>query len=408
MSQQRRKSTAGGEWDPVGGRRSTLRQGYWRSEELYIDGDQWFDGMLADLAAARWRIDFEVYIFDDDAMGERMCAALRAAAERGVQVRLMVDGAGSGQWLWQRAPELLGSPLALRVYHPLPGQMLSWAFLGRSRLVALVHQVLRINRRNHRKVTIIDRRIAWVGSFNVSTNVLRSVSGDNAWYDAGARVEGPAIIELERAFTHAWEKAWRFNRNRLQAPALRPRRPVELESGLVRLNHRLRLRRHRYEELIRRITGAKRRIWIAMAYFVPGRRLVRALGDAVARGVDVRLMMSERSDVPFMPWVALCFQIALLGRGVRIFNYLPRFLHAKILLIDDWLCVGSTNLNARSLLHDLEADVVLLQPKSQRRMQEIFQADFAQCAELHHHDCVARPWHRRCLAWCILKFRYYL
>jgi len=145
-----------------------------------------------------------------------------------------------------------------------------------------------------------------------------------------------------------------------------------------------------------------------MAYFVPGRRLVRALGDAAARGVDVRLMMSERSDVPFMPWVAVWFQSALLSRGVHILSYQPRFLHSKIILIDDWLSIGSTNLNARSLIHDLEADVVLLNPASLQRMRDIFLKDFTNCKQVGQADCAARPWRERFLAWLALRYRYYL
>jgi cardiolipin synthase len=389
-------------------RRTGLRQDYWRSERLVVDGDEWFAGILADIAAARSRIDFEVYILDDDEAGARLCAALGAAAARGVQVRLLVDGAGASQWIWKRAPELMRSPVALRVYHPLPIQMFSPAFVGHSRLLTMAHELVWINRRDHRKMVLIDRRIAWVGSFNVSANVLPSVTGDKAWRDAGARVEGRAVDELMAAFTTAWEKSWRFNRHRLLAPGLRPPRSAPAESGLVRLNYRLRMRRRRYEELLRRIAGARQRVWIAMAYFVPGRRLIAALGDAAARGVDVRLMMSARSDIAFMPWVALCFHSALLGRGVHIFSYQPRFLHAKTVLVDDWLSVGSTNLNARSLLHDLEADVVLLAPASLRRMADIFARDCAQSKEVCQADCQGRPWLERFVAWFALRFRYYI
>jgi cardiolipin synthase A/B len=394
--------------NPSSRRSAVLRQGYWRSERIIIDGDAWFDGLIADLMAARLRIDFEVYILDDDVLGARVCAALCAAAERGVQVRLLVDGAGSSEWIWKRASALMRSPLALHVYHPLPSQIFSPAFFVHSSLLTMMHQIVRINRRDHRKIAIIDGRAAWVGSFNVSANVLRSVKADQAWYDAGVRVEGPAISELEEAFAIAWERSWRFNRTWLQAPEPRPRRRLAVESGLVRLNHRLRQRRRRYEELIRRLESARHQIWIAMAYFIPGHRLIRALGDAASRGVDVRLMMSERSDIPFMPWVAVCFQSALLSRGVRILSYQPRFLHAKVMLIDEWLSIGSTNLNARSLIHDLEADVVLLSPASLRWIREVFQEDFSRCKEVCRADCDARPWHERFLAWVALKYRYYL
>jgi cardiolipin synthase len=128
---------------------------------------------------------------------------------------------------------------------------------------------------------------------------------------------------------------------------------------LVRLNTRRALRRENYLDLLVRILGAKRRIWIENAYFVPDGALIRALKVAAESGVDVKIVVPAISDVFFIPWVTAAFNLGLLRAGVKVFEYNKGMMHAKTVLIDDWGLVGSSNLNHRSLFHDLEADLVL-------------------------------------------------
>lgn len=396
-------------------RPSTVRRRYWRSERVWFDGDSWFDALLADIAAARRTVDLETYIFADDHTGARVLAALRAAAARGVHVRLLVDGVGAGLWLMRRAAELhaggTGAREAapdVRVFHPLPWLLFSRAYRRTSRLWAMFRLLLRINRRDHRKLCIIDQHAAWIGSFNVTDDHVGARSGERCWRDTGARVEGTAVRELVDAFNHTWRRSWRLGRARLRPPELwRGRRPLGA-SGLVRINTRLADRRGMYRELLHRIDGARRRVWITAAYFVPNRRLVAALGRAARNGVDVRMLVPAKSDVVFMPWVAAAFYDALLKEGVRIFEYQPRVLHAKTVLIDDWLTVGSTNLNYRSLLHDLEVEVVLLHPRTHRLLERAFLADLDCAREVTTDDWRRRPWLHRWMGRQALRLRRWL
>ena len=384
------------------------RQRYWRSERIWFDGDAYWDGVLADIAVSQRSVDFETYILADDALGGRVSAALMTAADRGVHVRLLVDGVGAGAWVKRCAPELQRRQLAVRVFHPLPWLLGSRAYGGASRLARMFRMLLRVNRRNHRKVCVIDRRIAWVGSFNVSSDHLTSVRCGDCWRDTGARVEGTAVHELVDAFGHTWRRSWRLTRTRLRPPLLWKHQHQGGGSGLVRLNHKLAGRRRMYDEVVHRITNARRRVWITAAYFVPNKRLVAALSQAARNGVDVRLLMPAKSDVLFMPWVSSAFYQALLSPGVRIFEFQPRILHAKTMLIDDWLTVGSTNLNYRSLLHDLEAEVVLLHPRTHRLMERAFLADLECSREVTLDDWRRRPWLQKWFGRIVLRARYWL
>lgn len=380
----------------------------WTTERLVADGDQWFSEMIADIAAARGSVTYEIYIIQHDHTGGEVVAALEAAAARGVRVRLLVDGVGSPEFIWKVAPRLLESRLEVRVYHPLPTQVLSPAFRHGSRLLGMLRLLPLINHRDHRKVCVIDDRIAWVGSYNAADFTRRSLNGDDVWREAGARVTGEGVAELVEAFTFAWQRSWRFHRRHLSRHLFTKRQPTLPPSGCVRLNHRIRLRLRNHLQMVQYITTAKTRVWIVAAYFVPGHRLLKALTNAASRGVDVRLLMSRKSDVAFMPAVAAAFTGALIRRGMRVYEFSPGILHAKALLIDDWLSLGSTNLNMRSLLHDLEADVVLQDPASRASFIELFHMGLARSQVVNADFYSDRPWHWRMMGRLALWFKYYI
>ncbi len=170
----------------------------WASETIYSDGDVWFAELLTAIAGAQRRVWLETYIFNADALGARLVAALAAAAARGCEVRLLVDGVGAASWLKNQDP---GIPL--RVWNPLP-----WAAARRAGLYRRWRWLAALNRRDHRKVCLIDERCAWVGSFNVDGCHLHELSGAQSWRDSGACVSGPGFAVLVAAYEHAWRKAW--------------------------------------------------------------------------------------------------------------------------------------------------------------------------------------------------------
>jgi cardiolipin synthase A/B len=375
----------------------------WSDEKLSFNGDSYFDGLERDIAEAKHSVDYEVYIVEDDELSRRICAALIAAEARGVQVRMMVDGVGAGAWVRRRGMELVQGGVALRVFHPLPTLLFTSAIWSLAGLRTLLRLTLKINRRNHRKVCVIDGRIAWVGSVNLSARHCTVLSGCDAWHDTSARVMGEAIHELSRAFNYTWRRAWRYSDNQMMVPFIwRGHKPTKL-SGLVRLNNKLALRRSNYRDLLDRIDAAKSRIWITNAYFVPRGGFLRAIGNAARNGIDVRILVPSKSDILFMPWVAAAFYYGLLKNGVHVYEYQPSILHAKTMLIDDWMTVGSSNLNGRSMFHDLEADVVLHSPDSLRALEENFQRDLEKSKEVLLPDWQKRPLLQRWLGRLALR-----
>ncbi|MBA3708590.1 MAG: cardiolipin synthase B [Planctomycetes bacterium] len=363
----------------------------WASERLYFDGDEYFDALLGEIGEASETVDFETYIFADDEIGVRVVAALIAASARGVHVRLLVDGVGSSPWVRAKGGDLARAGIDVRVFHPPPWAILPRGWPGFAAIARAFSFFKHINRRNHRKVCLIDRRSAWVGSLNVDRRHLRSLAGDAAWRDAGARVEGMGLPTLTKSFERTWRHSWRLTPERLQPTFVLHSQRVRVPAGhLVRLNHGLRLRKRFNRELLARIVGGQRRVWITSAYFVPSRSLLYSLSLAALSGADVRLMVPAVSDVMFMPWIGWAFYHRLVNSGVRVFEYQPSMLHAKTVLVDGWLSVGSTNLNQRSLVHDLEADVILTQPGTIAAYQANFEDQLT-----HSHEIAANDWQRR-------------
>ena len=362
----------------------------WSSERICTDGDCYFASLIADIAAAQRSVDLEVYILEDDAVGRSILDALTAAKARGVAVRLLVDGVGAAHWIAAVGRGFRGCPW--RVYHPMPwtliGTYLPTALAMQSRLTAFTLG----NRRNHRKTCVIDETVAWIGSFNLERRHSRAAAGDAVWRDTAARVEGPPVEFLTRAFQHTWKQSWRFGtRHLLPSIDLRGRGPKVDASQPVRLNGRRSMRRRLWKDLLLRIARARERVWITTPYFVPTKDLLRAL-EIAAQHADVRLLLPAVNDVAFMPWIAGIYAPRLRAAGIRLWAY-PRMVHAKTQVIDGLGLVGSSNLNSRSLFFDLEADVWLGDPASVTALAEAFEAD---CTISREIPADARPAWWRC------------
>lgn len=377
----------------------------WESEELLFDGDTFFARLAKAIDSARTSIDMEYYIFAVDAAGELIADRLAAAARRGVKVRLVVDGIGSAGTMAQFGPRLRAAGVRYRVFHQLPWERWSDAIDLLRRLSRAMRYFGRVNLRNHRKVAIFDGCEAWVGGINISDVYLSAVHGAKAWRDSVVIVRGAGVSDLLLAFNHHWlgrrgrAAYWLKHRGRYFA---------QLRSPLVRLNATRTLRRAHYLDLLRRIRHAERRVWITNSYFLPHRAFMRALRSAARRGVDVRVMLPRESDVVFMPWVTTLMYPSLLNAGVRIFEYLPAMLHAKTMMVDDWAVIGSSNLNHRSLLHDLEADIVLSKPESYAELEQEFLRNSGFCDELAVDARNPFCWWKRGIGRVCLAVRYVL
>lgn len=375
----------------------------WESSQLFHNGDEFFSALESAIDCAHERIDFESYTFANDRIGERVCAALARAVARGVRVRLIVDGIGSSSWTAAVRVWAKQAKVQFKVFHQPP-----WERLWRSRKAgprrARLREVLRrLNNRNHRKVCIIDGRTAFVGSMNVIDYHVPSIAGAGTWRDTGVVVVGQEVQVLTRSFEWIWYGALRRMALRLRGKGKRLK-----SSELVRLNTQRRQRQENYLELLARIVGARRRVWITNAYFVPDGSLLRALAAAAGAGADVRILVPKFSDVWFIPWVTSALHLGLLRAGVQVFEYTGAVLHAKTMVIDDWALVGSSNLNHRSLLHDLEADVVLPDEKDRASLERQFTIDLESAQAVTLRSWQQRPWLERVVGRGFLFFKYLL
>lgn len=368
----------------------------WERVVVYHQGDDFFEELERTIRAAKKSVFLESYIFATDRLGELVLTALKEAVSRGVDVRVIIDGVGSSAWSAQIRERARQGGFQLKIFHEVP-----WArFLRRrapTKQAGFVRGLFRhLNNRNHRKVCVVDGTTAFVGSFNVIEYHCRRFVGEAAWRDTGVCVEGAEVSVLSASFLELW-----------RGRALRIRRRMKkVQSGtLIRLNARRKLRSENYLDLLVKILGAKKRVWITNAYFVPDASLIRVLRIAAEAGVDVTIVVPAFSDVVFIPWVTSAFHLGLLRAGVRIFEYTGSVLHAKTMLVDDWGLVGSSNLNHRSLLHDLEADVVLGSEAASEDLARQFRADCAGSREITLRNWTDRPLLERVVGRILLLVR---
>lgn len=382
----------------------------WQSERILCDGDQYFSAVFRAIRAAVKSIDVESYIFEDDTLGRQMIEELLSAQSRGISVRVLIDGVGSANFIGGNLRDAQARGLDIRVHHPLPWQIIPHVVSDRN---LTFRNVLRLfsymNSRNHRKMVVVDSRMAFVGSLNVSEVHLREVLKENAWHDLGAQVEGESVQILERIFEKTWHRSWqRSPRGFLRPPILLRRFDAPMDAvDVVRNDSRL-LRHKALSRRLSLIRQARRRVWIANAYFVPSGQLLRALMAAARRGVDVRILLPKISDVHFMPWVARAFYESLIRHGVQVYEYAPRVLHAKVMLVDDTAWVGSSNLNHRSLLHDYELDVVLSSKSALSQLESVLQADFLSSHRIVRPSQAGHTFFQKAVVGLLLYFKHLL
>jgi cardiolipin synthase len=365
----------------------------WESESIYSSPREYFDGLLNDIDNAESSIELAVYIFALDEIGQPVIAALKKAALRSVRVRLMVDGFGSAAQAETIAGQLTAVGAEVRIFHPLPWywRNYQWSLKSGAWFQKLYYFIGSINRRDHRKFCVIDREIAWCGSFNITQDHLKAVT---PWRDYGVRLTGNALLALTDSFDSIWF------RRKIQNTSYRL-------LNLFRSNASRQLRRLSNRLLVDRIRNATQRVWICSAYFAPSAAVIRAIKSARAGNLDVRIIVAGRSDVPLFPLLSATYFTDLLKIGVVIYSYQAGVLHAKAMLVDQQVLIGSSNLNHRSFHHDLELDVVLSSLDSIERIRSLLGQDMEKSLILSL-DNVSR-WGRFILfGWLLRIMRYWM
>lgn len=361
---------------------------------LLVNGEQYFPALLAAIDNARRVVEIETYIFAEDNIGLRVSFALAAAASRGVEVRLLIDGFGGGDYARRLVRELGVHGVRVRIYRPE-----RWWRLNRKLL-----------RRLHRKIAVFDGQLAFIGGINIidDHNVpdpLRGRLGPR--FDFAVACEGPIVQAIALAVRRLW---WQLDLVGLRGATRRPRledipRQPPIAGGvpaslLLRDNVR---NRHAIERAyLDAFERARERVTIANAYFLPGRRFRAALLALAARGVRVRLLLQGEPEYALQFHAQRALYGQLLAGGIEIFEYTASHLHAKVAVVDErWSTVGSSNIDPYSLLLAREANVAVYDAAFTRQLAGVLEEAIARHARrIAAADDERRGWLARARDWC--------
>jgi len=326
---------------------------------LFTDSRTYLEAMLADLRAAQHRIWLEVYIFADDAVARSVARVLGEQAAAGLDVRLLYDAVGSQTTPSSVFDALVADGVRVHAYHTI------WDAMRRFALFEVM------NRRNHRKLLVVDERVAYFGGMNVvepppvagtpagdpvadtSARVLGSGSlpSENGWRDVHVRLLGPQAVEVAESFARSWRRARREPVRRRSREYRRGLLPTGGGESIRFFDSSPGWKSSRAARIFPRLFARSRAtILISMAYFLPTPRVLGALFKARRRGCQVRVVVPGNSDVKLVEWATRHLYAKLLSHGIEVYERQRRMLHSKAVVVDElWSAVGSCNLDARSL-----------------------------------------------------------
>ncbi len=369
--------------------------------DFYYEGQPAFEAMFEAFAAARHHIHIEVFIFQPDELGRKTIALLVEKARQGVEVRLLYDAMGSHHLYHRTLRPLLEAGGKCSEFLPLN----------------LLRRRFQINMRDHRKITIVDGRIAFTGGLNIGDEYLGKVSRFGFWRDTHLRLQGPAVAALARIFIEDWDfaaeeslhgEAYFPEPQVLEVQT--PERTATVEQACVPdaafvpcsaplvspvqviqsgPDQEMKSIREIYFAAMQR---ARRRLWIASPYFVPDAALLDALCLAAYTGVDVRLLCQYHPDrwIPF--FAGRFYWATVLEAGVKVYQYKKGMMHAKTVLVDgEWASVGTANLDNRSLHLNFEVNCLIYAPAAVAELEAAFLRDLAASIQLNRHVYAQRP-----------------
>ncbi len=351
--------------------------------ELMVDGEAFYPVMLEAIAEARSSLLLEFYFVISGKIMDRFIDALTDACRRGVQARLIVDGFGGRHLSKPDRQRLQTAGVELVVYNPLQFQKFTRNFA-----------------RDHRKLMVVDERIAFIGGTGLADEYWLSERPGCPWHEVMCKVKGPVVTDLVSVYNQLW---FRCTAQRLSPPSAQPEvgealAKVTTVQGLYQQDIKVAFLNH--------VNEAHERVWLVTAYFLPSFSIRSALRKAARRGVDVRMLVAGPYTDQF--WVyhaSKRYYRRLLNAGVRIYEYQPRFLHAKVGLVDDWVSLGSCNLDHWNLRWNLEANIEVIEPELTAQVEQLITRDFEQCTEVTAENWARRPWHLKLkeLVWALIS-----
>ena len=345
--------------------------------EFLIDGVQFFPAMLNAIEEASKYVLMEMYLFESGHIATKFIKAFSKAAQRGVCVQLLVDGFGAKALSDSDREQLITSGVDLVFYNPLSFKTI---------------KTLKKNLfRTHRKYLIVDGEKVFVGGAGITDHFY----GENAWRETVVEIKGKVISDWHALFNDVFTK-WSDQ----AVPAAIKSAPVD--NGILgRLSftsggEKLEIKR----VLLNRINKCQRQIWFASAYFIPSGKVRKALRRSALRGNDVRLLLpGPITDHPSVRYASRRYYSRLLRFGVRIYEYQGRFTHTKMVLVDDWYTIGSSNVDRWNFRWNLEANLEVESQDSADDARAVMEADFENCIEIDYKSWVNRSRMQRFKEW---------
>lgn len=364
------------------------------SVKLLKSGAEKFDDLFAAIRKARHYIHLEYFNFRNDSIAALLFTELDKKVQEGVKVRAMFDAFGN----WSNNKPLKKrhlKELAKRGIEIVKFDPLNFPFIGD------------VTCRDHRKIVIIDGHTAYTGGMNVADYYVDGLPGIGPWRDMHMRIEGPAVDELQRIFVTMWEKATDEKIVLEPWSVVRPESEAEDTAGVHRdvaiaIVDRVpkKLPKLMRESYARAIDEADERIELINPYFVPTKKVRRALKNAAKRGVDVQVMISSKSDIAITPDASFHVARQLYKCGATIYQFNGGFHHSKIMMVDSTFCtVGSTNLNSRSLRYDYEVNAFVFDEGVTAELSDLFNEDKRQCTIMTDETWKQRSRWRRFVGW---------
>ncbi|TPL86596.1 cardiolipin synthase B [Mesorhizobium sp. B2-3-14] len=356
--------------------------------QTLVNGDEIFPSMLQAIGAARSTIDFETYIYWSGAVGYEFAQALAAKARQGVEVRVLVDWVGSLPFDENLIHIMTGAGVRFQRYRPI-----HWYTLDR------------VNNRTHRKLLIVDGRVAFTGGVGIADKWRGDARNPDEWRDTHYRIEGTAVPAFQAAFAENWlETTGETLQGRKFNP---PPEPAGSLGAQLILSSQPNGSENMELMMLAAIAAARDHLRIGMAYFVPDDIALQQILDARKRGVSVDVIVPNAlTDVPLVRKGSRYFWGDLLRAGVRIYEFQPTMYHPKLLIVDDiWTSFGSTNLDERSLRLNDEASLNVYGRDFANTQIDLFNQDLGRSRQVTLAEWEARPLREKISDWLASRLR---
>ena len=334
--------------------------------ELFTDGREKFESLIADIENAKKSINIEYYIIKWDKVGIRLLKAIEKKAKEGVEVRLLMDALGCRQ-------------ITKRRIQPLIDAGVKCAFFFRPKMKIFL---MRLNYRNHRKLVVIDNSIGYIGGFNIAREYLGLKEKFGYWRDTHVRIRGGAVHDINARFILDWRFASKEN---LDFSSIFLEEPVNAGNTGIQIvtsgpdNERQEVKR----AYMKMIVSAEKNIYLQTPYFVPDASIIESLKVAALSGIDVRVMIPCMPDHIFVYWATYSYVGELIRSGVKVYIYDNGFLHAKTLVVDGKVAsVGSANFDKRSFSLNFESNAIIYDRGIACKMESAFENDITLCHQL--------------------------